>query len=360
MRKNSGGIRHPPRAVSHRAARAVSIYLEFGRGAARALPHSRHRWLNCETSRGGYRIPRDFFRFTLAIHPRDRHGRAPRHRGNMTSRWISTDGGPLLSLPSAKLGAWNGSYLPGRDGDFVIETFRGPFAFTTNYDFANPRTDYERACSIDGLVGPLEVDGALALVLDDHPLDTTWLPTSGGGLFARPFTVEPWANVEAELATLGSACGSRGGSATSQPSNSRGIGNGSRPRGARGCGSGREPALLAVRAASRADVDAVAGDGGGLRGACDPDHRRRLRALYEGLGRHPDRGQLRAVAARLATCSSPRTWCIPSTRRHPRSPERVARSAPRGPPWRIRMAARSRRPGRGPRSASADRSCQPS
>lgn len=119
------------------------------------------------------------------------------------TRWISTDGGPLLFLPAAKLRAWHGSYILGEDGDFVIETTAGRFAFRTDYDFENPRSDYERACGINGLVGPLTVDDTTSLVLNDHPLETTWRPLLDGGLFARVFTVEPDADVEAELATLG-------------------------------------------------------------------------------------------------------------------------------------------------------------
>ncbi len=117
-------------------------------------------------------------------------------------RWIATDGGPLLFLPAAKLRNWHGSYISGRSGEFIIDTSTGPFAFRTDYDFENPRSDYERACAINGLVGPLIVDSATSLVLNDHPLETTWLPLSNGGLFARKFTVEPDTDVDAELDTL--------------------------------------------------------------------------------------------------------------------------------------------------------------
>jgi hypothetical protein len=81
--------------------------------------------------------------------------------------WIATDGGPLILIPAAKRLAWHGSFVPGRDGDFAIETSRGPFAFRTDYDFENPRTDYERACGINGLVGHF------LLLVERRPLFST-------------------------------------------------------------------------------------------------------------------------------------------------------------------------------------------
>jgi hypothetical protein len=42
------------------------------------------------------------------------------YRGPMSPvSWIGTDGGPLVVLPCPKVLAWNGSYVPGRDGAFV-------------------------------------------------------------------------------------------------------------------------------------------------------------------------------------------------------------------------------------------------
>lgn len=118
------------------------------------------------------------------------------------TRWIDTDGGPLLLVAAAQRGSWRGSFVPGTEGDFTIETANGTFAFRTDYNFENPRTDYERACAIAGLVGELAVAGTRALVLDDYPLETTWRPLDDGGFFARKVTVEPDADVDAELAAL--------------------------------------------------------------------------------------------------------------------------------------------------------------
>ncbi|MGC4120733.1 MAG: Imm21 family immunity protein [Myxococcales bacterium] len=121
------------------------------------------------------------------------------------TRWIATDGGPLIVLPVAKQMAWRGSFVEGEDGDFVVDTPGGKYAFRTDYDFENPRTDYERACAVAGLAGALVVDGSMALVLGDEPLQTTWLALPTGGMFAAFHTVEPGADIDAELSTLAGA-----------------------------------------------------------------------------------------------------------------------------------------------------------
>lgn len=131
-----------------------------------------------------------------------RRAKPPLGPASVRTRWIGTDGGPLVLVPDAKRLAWSGSFVPGTDGDFTIETSRGPFAFHSDYDFANPRTEYERACGINGFVGQMDVAGASALVLADEALETTWRPLRDGGLFARVHTAEPEAYIEAELADL--------------------------------------------------------------------------------------------------------------------------------------------------------------
>lgn len=120
----------------------------------------------------------------------------------MRSAWIATDGGPLLLVPHPHLSAWNGSYVAGTSGDFVIETSRGMFSFRTQYDFDNPRTDYERACATSGRVAAMPHAGSHCLVLGDEPLECCWCPQPDGGVFAQPHTVEPGADVDAELRDL--------------------------------------------------------------------------------------------------------------------------------------------------------------
>ncbi|MFJ9459819.1 Imm21 family immunity protein [Kitasatospora sp. NPDC101447] len=80
--------------------------------------------------------------------------------------WIDSEGGPLVLVPEAALGAWTGS-----EG-----------------------ADYDRACGVDGHVGLLDVGGAQALVLGDGPLSTTHLPERG--LLLR------WMAAESEEAIL--------------------------------------------------------------------------------------------------------------------------------------------------------------
>src|SRR5262245_26249427 len=109
-------------------------------------------------------------RAVRADHTIQRHSSVGQQTVMGTAPRRHTHGGPLLLVPGKKLTEWHGSHIAGRDGDFVVETQNGPFAFRTDYDFEKPRTDYERACQINGLVGQLTVDGTVALVLNEHPL----------------------------------------------------------------------------------------------------------------------------------------------------------------------------------------------
>ncbi|MBK7556260.1 MAG: hypothetical protein IPI55_17180 [Flavobacteriales bacterium] len=84
---------------------------------------------------------------------------------------------------------------------------RWPVCLLLDYDFENPRTDYERACRVEGLAGLIDVDGSAGLVVGDAPLETTWLALDDGGLLAGKITVEPGANLEAEVSVLGTAKG---------------------------------------------------------------------------------------------------------------------------------------------------------
>ncbi|MFE6050966.1 Imm21 family immunity protein [Kitasatospora sp. NPDC056446] len=80
--------------------------------------------------------------------------------------WIDSEGGPLVLVPEAALGAWTGC----------------------------AGADYDRACGTDGHLGLLDVGGAQALVLGEEPASTTYLPEQG--LLLR------WVAAESEEAVL--------------------------------------------------------------------------------------------------------------------------------------------------------------
>lgn len=89
------------------------------------------------------------------------------------SVWVESEGGPLLVAPESELAHWCGS--------------------TGDGGSAEAWGDYDRACSVQGYVGLVNVGGQQALVLGDEPATTTYLADER--LFVR------WvaANSEAEL-----------------------------------------------------------------------------------------------------------------------------------------------------------------
>jgi hypothetical protein len=89
--------------------------------------------------------------------------------------WV--EGGPLIVVPESQLPRWGGGITdesPGVPGD-----------------------DYERACSVRGLIGLLDVGERQALVLGDEPAMTTYLPEEQ--LFLR------WAAAESDVELIAAA-----------------------------------------------------------------------------------------------------------------------------------------------------------
>lgn len=90
--------------------------------------------------------------------------------------WVYSEGGPLLLLDERDLASWGG----------VVDEIEGP---RTEQSFSpgGRRTDYDRACAVRGYLGRILVGAREALVLDDMPMQTTWVsPTSAdGGMLAR-------------------------------------------------------------------------------------------------------------------------------------------------------------------------------
>jgi Immunity protein 21 len=90
--------------------------------------------------------------------------------------WICSEGGPLLLLYEGSLDKWGG----------VIDQIEGP-QIEKSYSPSGKRTDYDRACAVSGYLGKIRVGLGEALVLDDMPMQTTWVPreSADGGMLAR-------------------------------------------------------------------------------------------------------------------------------------------------------------------------------
>jgi frataxin-like iron-binding protein CyaY len=73
-------------------------------------------------------------------------------------KWVNSAGGPLLLLDEVLLSNWRG-VLGGHA----------------------EQSDYERACLADDLIVPISVGNGFGIVLNDEPLQTTWLPSEKHG-----------------------------------------------------------------------------------------------------------------------------------------------------------------------------------
>ena len=93
-------------------------------------------------------------------------------------RWIESAGGPLLLLSERNLGSWEG----------VLGLISGPAA-AVGYSPGEKATDYDRACSAEGLLGIIKVGGEEAVLLSGEALQTIWVPVgaANGGMFIRWF-----------------------------------------------------------------------------------------------------------------------------------------------------------------------------
>lgn len=90
--------------------------------------------------------------------------------------WVYSEGGPLLLLEERELASWGG----------VVDEIEGPGS-EQSFSPGGKRTDYDRACAVRGYLGRISVGAREALVLDDMPMQTTWVPRTGGvgGMLAR-------------------------------------------------------------------------------------------------------------------------------------------------------------------------------
>ncbi len=69
------------------------------------------------------------------------------------SKWIESDGGPLILLEKSSSNLWSGHSQTDRSLNI---------------------TDYDRACQIEDYLGLLDVGNSKALVLNDEPLSTAY------------------------------------------------------------------------------------------------------------------------------------------------------------------------------------------
>ncbi|QEH39075.1 hypothetical protein OJF2_76870 [Aquisphaera giovannonii] len=90
--------------------------------------------------------------------------------------WAGTGGGPLIALPAELASHWRGV-------EGACHSPRDRDGWREGLDFSG--TDYGRACRIDGYLGTLEVGTGRALILNDEPMPTAFLPRAGGGLLVR-------------------------------------------------------------------------------------------------------------------------------------------------------------------------------
>jgi hypothetical protein len=90
--------------------------------------------------------------------------------------WVHSEGGPLLLLDERDLASWGG----------VVDEIEAPRT-EQSFSTGGKRTDYDRACAVRGYLGRISVGAREALVLDDIPMQTTWVPPTGadGGMLAR-------------------------------------------------------------------------------------------------------------------------------------------------------------------------------
>ncbi|PYT01346.1 MAG: hypothetical protein DMF63_00395 [Acidobacteria bacterium] len=81
-------------------------------------------------------------------------------------RWVTGDGGPLITMESRLLTFWEGSDAPS-DGRVVEAEFRW------GLDVA---TDYDKACDVNDLAGVIDINNGTAFVLSTENSMATWLP----------------------------------------------------------------------------------------------------------------------------------------------------------------------------------------
>ena len=94
--------------------------------------------------------------------------------------WVASAGGPLIVVPVEIAHHWR--------GDEVAWPLSGGLEMI--WAAVRRDSDYGRACEIEGNLGMLEVGPGSCLILGDDPMQTTIIPSDGGGLIVRWFHAE--------------------------------------------------------------------------------------------------------------------------------------------------------------------------
>jgi hypothetical protein len=105
--------------------------------------------------------------------------------------WVDYSGAAPILLPVSLLPHWRGFFLPADPDDSSpdLELPEGAFTICTDFDFAHPKTDYDRACALGGVPAaqalPVGPGHGLVFATELDPL--TWWPeqrmlVNGGSL----------------------------------------------------------------------------------------------------------------------------------------------------------------------------------
>ena len=90
-------------------------------------------------------------------------------------KWVATGGGPLIVVPVEIAHHWR--------GDEMIWPPTGNLE--TIWEAVRKSSDYDRACGVEGYLGVLAVGPGTCLILGDEPMQTAFIPATGGGLLVR-------------------------------------------------------------------------------------------------------------------------------------------------------------------------------
>jgi hypothetical protein len=92
-------------------------------------------------------------------------------------KWADYSGALPILLPLRIASSWHGFYLPVAPGELPdLETPDGEFKMCQDYDFVNPKTDYDRACALGGspAIQTISVGAGTGLVFATELDAVTW------------------------------------------------------------------------------------------------------------------------------------------------------------------------------------------
>ena len=92
-------------------------------------------------------------------------------------RFVDYSGAAPILLPVSLLSHWHGFYLPAKECDAAdLDVPAGRFKICEEFDFKNPKTDYDRACALGGVppVQQLQVGPGFGLYFATELDNLTW------------------------------------------------------------------------------------------------------------------------------------------------------------------------------------------